>query len=73
MSFSAHAKETVHYRCVAKLFGFGSTNICIVLYLAVLKIAIWFFSTTNNNALRALALDALDAKYLAWNSTFHKL
>ena len=46
-------KVVVHYSSGAKLFGFGSTNVGIILYLVVLKITIWLFSTTNinNNAL----------------------
>ena len=40
MSYGAQPKVVVHCSCGAKLFGFGSTNVGIVLYLMVLKIAI---------------------------------
>ena len=36
----SHSKVVVHCSCEAKLFGFGSSNIGIVLYLMLLKIAI---------------------------------
>ena len=49
MSYNAQPKVAVHCSCGAKLFDFGSTNVGIILYLVVLKIAIWLFSTTNNN------------------------
>ena len=36
----SHSKVVVHYNYETKLFGFGSSNIDIVLYLMLLKIAI---------------------------------
>ena len=40
MSYNAQPKVAVHCSCGAKLFDFGSTNVGIILYLVVLKIAI---------------------------------
>ena len=40
LSYNAQPSLAVHYSCGAKLFGFGSTNVAIFLYLVVLKIAI---------------------------------
>ena len=40
MNYNAQSKIVVHYNCRVKLFGFGSTNVAIFLYLVVLKMTI---------------------------------
>ena len=40
MSYSVQQKIVVYYSCRAKLFGFGSNNVVIFLYLVMLKMTI---------------------------------
>ena len=56
MSYGAWPLLAVHYSYGAKLFGFESTNVTINLYLVVLKLAIYIFSTTNINALMVVLI-----------------
>ena len=46
----------MHCSSTAKFFGFPSTIVTYFLVLVVLKIAIWFFSITNTNALFLLQM-----------------